>query len=52
MNRRIDPRTDDPATWRVISTILVFLAALIIAALLSIDDIEGRRPGTTEVERP
>jgi hypothetical protein len=31
--------------------ILVFLAALAIAALLSIDDVEGRKPGTTEVER-
>jgi hypothetical protein len=37
--------------WRVVISILVFIAALAIAALLSIDDVEGRKPGVTEVDR-
>lgn len=41
---------DDSASWRIVSSVLVFLAALAIAALLSIDDVDGRRPGVTEVD--
>lgn len=45
----IDPQQDSP-TWRLVSGILVFIAALVIAALLSIDDVDTQRRGTTEVE--
>lgn len=44
MNRNryiIDPQQEPPA-WRLVSGILVFVAALVIAALLSIDDIDTR----------
>lgn len=46
----IDPQQDPPA-WRLVSGILVFIAALVIAALLSIDDVDTQRRGTTEVVR-
>lgn len=45
----IEPQQDAPA-WRLVSAILVFIAALVIAALLSIDDVDTQRRGTTELE--
>jgi hypothetical protein len=47
----VDTPQDYPSPARSIAvSIAVFIAAWLIAALLSIDDIDGRRPGTTEVE--
>ncbi len=45
-------KTDErrPALQFAVS-VAVFVAALAVAALLSIDDVEGPRRGTTEVER-
>lgn len=49
-NRRIVEAQQDSPAWRLVSGILVFIAALAIAALLSIDDVDTQRRGTTEVE--
>lgn len=53
MNRRIiiDPQ-DEPWGWRLLTSVLVFLGALAIAALLSIDDVDTapRRPLPVEFQ--
>jgi hypothetical protein len=52
LNRRIiiDPQ-QEPAIWRTVSSVLVFLLALGVCILLSIDDVEGqRRPSPMEVD--
>lgn len=48
-NRRIyrEPTSGERA-WRLASSIAVFIVALAVAALLSIDDVEGTRPQENE----
>jgi hypothetical protein len=42
---------DDHIGWRLLLGVLVFMAALAVVSLLSIDDYESERPrGVTEVQ--
>lgn len=52
MNRRIYiPEREDSKAWRLVSSILVFLFALAVCALLSVDDYEPapQRPNPWEM---